>query len=491
MAVDPPDGAGRGAPGPAAASRAADRGTRGRSGDGRPRGRSRRAAFALLRKDLRILGRSPLLVALLVLYPIVVSTLVGVALSRGPERPKIAFLNEVPAGESGFSVGGQTLDAGTYANRLFSSVDPVRVRSRAEAERLVREGDVLGALIVPADTTARLRSALNLAGGGRLPTLEVVYNASDPVKSRLVESTIKARVADANAALGRELTKVSSGYIRLLLDGGNVGFLNVNVLGLKRTEQIVGRAVQEAPAGSRQRAELEQVQRFARLAVQNLDVSDQILGSISQPIRVKQTSLQASGVALDTYAVAAAATLSLMLVTVLLGAGLLAMEREEHTLRRLVRGLIGPGWLTAEKVVLAGLCGAVVTLLLGLGIGAIIGLDLSRVPLWLPAAGLGGLAFGALGVALGALAKEVRAASLLAILLALPVAFLALVPDGAVSPGLYDASRYASAIFPFRPALQAISAAFEDGSLLVPLVHLLVLTLAWGTVARLALRREA
>jgi hypothetical protein len=46
------------------------------------------------------------------------------------------------------------------------------------------------------------------------------------------------------------------------------------------------------------------------------------------------------------------------------------------------------------------------------------------------------LAFAALGVAIGSLAREVRAASLLAFPLTLPLAFLALVPNGAVSPGL-------------------------------------------------------
>ena len=46
----------------------------------------------LLVKDLQILRRSPLLVALLVLYPVVVAVLIGLALSRGPERPKVAFV---------------------------------------------------------------------------------------------------------------------------------------------------------------------------------------------------------------------------------------------------------------------------------------------------------------------------------------------------------------------------------------------------------------
>ena len=45
----------------------------------------------LLVKDLRILRRSPLLVALLVLYPIVIAVLIGFALSRGPDKPEVAF----------------------------------------------------------------------------------------------------------------------------------------------------------------------------------------------------------------------------------------------------------------------------------------------------------------------------------------------------------------------------------------------------------------
>ena len=85
------------------------------------------------------------------------------------------------------------------------------------------------------------------------------------------------------------------------------------------------------------------------------------------------------------------------------------------------------------------------------------------MPLWLAALAAGALAFGALGVAIGGLAREVRAASLLAFLLSLPIAFLALVPSGAVSAGLYDVIRAVSALFPFKPALQAMDAALNDG----------------------------
>jgi len=84
----------------------------------------------------------------------------------------------------------------------------------------------------------------------------------------------------------------------------------------------------------------------------------------------------------------------------------------------------------------------------------------------------------------------VRAASLLAFMVSLPVAFLALVPSGTVSTGVYGATRAVSALFPFAPSLAALRAALDgSGGLLAPLLHLLALTLALGAVARVGLRR--
>ena len=64
----------------------------------------------LLVKDLQILRRSPLLVALLVIYPVVIALLIGFALSRGPDKPKVAFVNEVPEAARR-SAGRRAVDA--------------------------------------------------------------------------------------------------------------------------------------------------------------------------------------------------------------------------------------------------------------------------------------------------------------------------------------------------------------------------------------------
>jgi ABC-2 type transport system permease protein len=94
-----------------------------------------------------------------------------------------------------------------------------------------------------------------------------------------------------------------------------------------------------------------------------------------------------------------------------------------------------------------------------------------------------------MGVALGGLAREVRAASLLALMLSLPLAFLALVPSGAVAPALYDVISVISGAFPFKPSLAALDAAISGGALLAPLAHLAALSIAFAALGRLALKR--
>jgi ABC-2 type transport system permease protein len=96
-------------------------------------------------------------------------------------------------------------------------------------------------------------------------------------------------------------------------------------------------------------------------------------------------------------------------------------------------------------------------------------------------------------VAIGGLAREVSAASLLAFLIALPIAFVALVPADAVSGGLKTTLDVIAFGFPFKPALQAASNAFSGASpgIGLPLLHLMGLTVAFGVLARVALRRFA
>jgi ABC-2 type transport system permease protein len=446
----------------------------------------------LLLKDLRILRRSPVLVAILVAYPVIISVLIGLALSRGPDQPKVAIVNELPADQRSFSVGGQRLDVAHYAEDLFKSIDPVEVDSRAKAIDMVKSGEVLGALVVPPDATRKLQDAINLSGKSP-PTLEAIYNVEDPLKAQIVESTIKGRLADANKALADTLTKLTGKYLGVLLKGGQFSLLGqkFDVLGLERSKAELQQALSRLPPGSKEAHNVQAVIDFTDLAIANLGLSNNVLAAVGQPLQVKRTVLSGHRTSLDSFAVAVSVTISLMFVTVLLASGMLALEREEHAFGRLVRGLVSRLGLLGEKVTLAAACAFAVSLLMLCGIGLFVHLDWGRFALWVVALAGGAVGFGALGVALGALTRELRTASLLAFLLALPMAFLALVPAGSVAASLYDVIRAVSALFPFRPALQAVDAAINGTSPGLPqtLAHLAALAVAYLALARVALAR--
>jgi ABC-type multidrug transport system permease subunit len=442
----------------------------------------------LLLKDLQILRRSPLLVALLVLYPVVIAVLIGFALSRGPDKPEVAFYNGLAGQSAIVELGGDRIDLAKQGQRLFDAIDPVRVSSRKEAIQKVRDGDVLGALVIPSDLASNIQSSLEPG------TVEVYYNAEDPAKRQFVENTIKAQVQTANGALTKRVAKEALQLLDLISKGGQYSFLgqDFDVLGLQRAETILTSARRELPAGSPERAELDRVIAFGKLARENLSFSDDVLAVVGEPIRVKATALDGGTTSLSSFAVALAVAVSLMFITLLLAAGTLALEREENAFSRLVRGLVSKTGLLAEKAGLAAGCAVLVCLVMLAGLGLFVDLDWGRFPLWLAALAVSALAFAALGLAIGGLTRDVRAASLLAFMLCLPLAFLALVPSGAVAPALYDAIRAISAIFPFKPALDALDAALNDvGGLGGNLLHLAALTVAFGALGRLALRRFA
>jgi ABC-type multidrug transport system permease subunit len=437
----------------------------------------------LLRKDLLILRRSRLLVALLVVYPVAIALLLGFAISRGPARPRVAILDQAAAGET-VLVDGQRLPVGSYVGELFDQVQAVHVATRAQAIAKVDSGAVVAAVVLPGNLAARLASADSQA------QLEVLYNG-DALEQSLARSTIEAALARANLGFSEQVQKTARKVIHTLLAGGSLGAVGTveNMIGLEHLPATLGAVAARQPHG-RQRTQLEQIGAFAGFAAQNLTLASRVLSTIGQPIRVNSVLLHGRRTPLDTFAVVVAVSVSLMFVCVLLAAGGVALEREEHTLPRLLRALVTREALLAEKTLLAAGCALALAFAMLAGIGAFVALDWSRVGLWLLALAFGALAFGALGVAIGVFASEVRAASLLAFLLSLPLAFLALVPAGSVSPAFNDAIGAISFAFPYKAALEALDAAVNRSSpgIAVSLVHLAVLCCVFAALARLGLR---
>jgi ABC-type multidrug transport system permease subunit len=451
------------------------------------------AARWLFVKDLQILRRSPLLVGLLVVYPIVLALMIGFALSSPPGKPKVAVYSEVAPGRGKINFGSQQINVSSYAAQLYQSIDPVMVHSRDAAIAKVQNGEALAALIIPGDIVGQIQSLITQGVGS--PTVELILNSRDPLERQFVQQTISARLNDVQQAVSKQVLRVAIADLQQVLNGGlvNIAGQNVQLLGLRNSRAIVQGAIAALPSSSPLRPALRQVVGFANLAIQGLGFASPVLGSIGTPLTVDQRELAGRTTPSDAYATAIAVVVSLMLVTMLLAAGLLAIERAEHTYARLIRGLISPGGLLGEKIALSAACGAVLALLMSVFVSLFIHLEWSRFELWVLAVALGAVAFGALGVAIGAVARELNSASLLALLLSLPIAFVALVPSSAVSGGLKTVLDVIAFVFPFKPALQAMSNGFSGTppAIVGPALHLLVLALVFGVLGRLALRRFA
>jgi hypothetical protein len=449
----------------------------------------------LLLKDLQILRRSPLVVGLLIGYPVVLGILIGFALSGDGSKPRVAFLNLVPETQQ-FQIGGEEegIDRGIARDELCSRVECVDVSSRAEAEQKVEDGDVIAALILPEDLLDKLQSLASL--NPQQPTVEVLVNEDDPVKASLVDDRISALVTEANLILSQRISDEAATYLDLLIEGGifDLPLLGqFDVLGLERSNRILEAVRRQLPADSAGRQALERVIRFGELAGENLDFALPLLGAVAEPISVDKTVVAGDSSELDTFAIAVAVTVTLMFVTVLLVAGSLALEREENAFARITRGLVGKTGLLVEKVALGIAASIAVTLLLLAALTVLVSIDWARAPLILLAIVAGGAGFAAFGAAIGGTAREVRASSLLAFMVSLPIAFLSLVPSGTVSGGVYDAIEVVRALFPFDPALDAMEGALEEGGpdMLVALLHTAAIVAAYGALARLALRRFA
>jgi ABC-type multidrug transport system permease subunit len=114
----------------------------------------------------------------------------------------------------------------------------------------------------------------------------------------------------------------------------------------------------------------------------------------------------------------------------------------------------------------------------------------ARLPLLLAGVVLAGAVVGAAGTLLGALAREARTASLVAVLVVLPVVFLGLVPKGVAAPAVWisDALPFAHAVRFFGSALYDASPWRTVG---IEAAWLLGIGLVLGLLARLGMKRLA
>jgi hypothetical protein len=442
----------------------------------------------LLGKDLRLLRRSPALLAALVVYPLVFATLVGVVVRYANDRPKVAFVDLDHLPET-LTVGGQSFNVPRVISQVQGSVQLVAM-DEEDADRELANGSIVAEIVVPPGFASKLRGMVES------PTL-VLRTARGGLSGR-VEQQTQALVYSLNRRLQGAYIDANLQYVKLLVEGGQGSFLGdeFDVVGLDRAAQMLDeiKASSKDPFVVQRAEELSVFVREARLA---LGASGESLRATANPIELETDTSGGRTWLLSAQLQSYALGLTLAFICVLLAAAALAAERDENVIGRLTRGLVRLVELVTVKVLLAVLVavglGVVIALLFGVlaeAFGVSGGEPWQRLPLLVLGLALAGAAFGAFGTLVGALARDSRTAVLVAFLATLPLVLLGLVPEGAAR-----AAWWAARFFPFSHAVDFFQASLYDaspwGTLVREAVWLAALVLAFGAAARVAVRRLA
>lgn len=408
------------------------------------------AVLLLLRKDLRVLRRSPLLLGALVAYPIVIALLVGLVAGYAAAKPRVAFVDDDDLPQV-IVVGGHRFHIQTVIDVVAKQVTLVRL-SDAEAARELDNGKVVATITVPPGFLGDLETTvvsphliLKTGSGGLAPR---------------VTQQVQSLVYQLNQKLQGGYIAANLEFVKLLLQGGHGKFVGkqFDVMGLDRTSQELAKLPQSKRVAA--------IANFVRQAKEGLAQTGEALRATANPITLKQAPTHGRTWLLSAQVQSYGIAVTVTFLALLLAAGATAAERDEGTIGRLRRGLVSLGQLVWSKVALA----AVVGLVLGAAIAILFGIVVdaggvtggepwARLPLLLAGVLLVAAVVGAAGTLLGALAREARTASLLAVLIVLPVVFLGLVPRGAV-PLAY----WVSLFLPFAHAVRLFGAALYDTS---------------------------
>ncbi len=442
-------------------------------------------ALLLLRKDLRLLVRSPALLLVLVAYPVLVALLVALALQTEDRKPDVALVNLDTSGRS-VQVGERRLSIDDYVTRLAEDVN-VRELDADEAQEALDAGRVAAVLTIPEGFISDLQS------GVRQPVLQVEASRRSPIEADAIVSSLEAAVFRLNQSLAVQYVDQVLELVALVTDGGEIGVFGRtgDALGLRESRRLVVQVQQELREGGETRAadELDPLLVFIDETQRNLDLAKPAANAIRAPIELEVGEAAAGREPLSAFGFAGALLVSIGLAGVLLAAAAMSAEREDHVLVRLGRGLVAAPALVAEKMVYTALACLVVGLALLGGVAVFTDLAVGRWAYWVATLLVAGLAFGAFGVLAGALARETRTALLAALMLALPLLALGLLPDAAAATAV-------SQVVPFGPAFDAFQAllvepALDGGDIARYLGHLALLAAVFGAAATLVVRRRA
>lgn len=437
----------------------------------------RRVAL-LVRKDVRVLCRSPLLLGALVFYPLMLALLIALVAAYGEAKPRVALVDLDGLPEV-VEIAGQRFNVDRTIDRVSEDVDLVRL-TRADAEDELSRGRLVGVLTVSPGFVASLQTMATS------PTL-TLETTRGPLSSQVTQQA-QALVYSLNRQLQDAYIEANLDYINALQRGGKIEFggQQLDILGLQ--------GVEEALAGLPRTPQVIQVRGFVDTGAKALDFADEALRATANPIELEvqggERRVSATVARLEAHALA----LSLAFLALVLAAASLAAERDENVVGRLTRGLVTRTELLASKVALACIVATSLALAVAVAFAAAVEgsgeatAPWSRLPLVAVGLVLASATLAAAGTLLAVLAREARVATLAAVLVILPIVFLSLVPREVAPP-----AAYVSEALPFMHAVRLLDALLFAASPLEPglreVAWLLALGLVFGALARAGMRR--
>ena len=220
----------------------------------------------------------------------------------------------------------------------------------------MRDGRALAAVVIPADLPQQIQNLITQGVGN--PTVQLYLNGKDPIERQFVDQAISSRINQVEQDVSKQVLRVAINDLQQVLNGGSVQILGqtVRLLGLRNARTIVQGTLASLPRQLAAAPGAGPGRQLRRPRHPGPGLRQARAGTIGTPLTVNETQLDGRTTPTDAYAAAIAVIVSLMFVTMLLAAGMLALERTENAYPRLVRGLVTPGRLLSEKVALSAGC---------------------------------------------------------------------------------------------------------------------------------------
>lgn len=372
---------------------------------------------ALFRKDALLVWRNRALLVTLVIYPLLVVGVLGLAFADPEQRIPIAVVDHDATSPPIEVLGGEFSTADIKAE--LDEFAQLRETSEPEAMELLRNGQVDAVVIFPLGFVTDL--VLSFSDSAELT---VVLDFSDPVKASIAENNIRGVVQAFNDRVVQEKVGFVTAALTIAQEGGNFGGQSFMGFAEARQNLETVRENNNDTLNAADKRRLADTEAFLDQILLVLMESQDIVESTARPLALQVDHVESGILTARDIVVPAAMALSVFWTGTLATATLVVYERESQASRRLLVAPVSAVTIVASKALLTILLVVAQTLLIlvaavgGWGVRVDSPGLVGVVVLASSAAAVG------LGLFVASITNTTSGATLLAVLMTFPMMFL-------------------------------------------------------------------